>query len=195
MKEENEFNFNEIINEDFINLIFKDSNKTIKNFSESKNAIKNGRINLKFTTKSNIIGAVRNENNVGFYNIIKKIRSFGFIVSLIYVIFWLKDYKILFIIPVSFIIALIFDYFWNRKIITLIITSIIIIYFCNYFNLHSYYKWILICITFLQAMLVSIYNTFLSQEFTSDNLSFAVAIENKLIDEVYNTFTKKNIKI
>lgn len=195
MNQENDFDIDECLNEDFINSIFNGSNKNINNFSEFKNAVKFGKINLKFITKSNIIDAVNNKDNVGFYNIIKKIRSFGILISLIYVIFWLKDYKILFIIPISFIIAYLLDYFWNRKVLTLIITTILIICISNYLNLNAYYKWILIFASFLQAMLVSIYNSFLTQEFTNDSITFEIAIENNLIDEVYNDYTKSYIKI
>ena len=195
MNQENDFDIDECLNEDFINSIFNGSNKNINNFSEFKNAVKFGKINLNFITKSNIIDAVNNKDNVGFYNIIKKIRSFGILISLIYVIFWLKDYKILFIIPISFIIAYLLDYFWNRKVLTLIITTILIICISNYLNLNAYYKWILIFASFLQAMLVSIYNSFLTQEFTNDSITFEIAIENNLIDEVYNDYTKSYIKI
>ena len=87
------------------------------------------------------------------------------------------------------------DYFWNRKVLTLIITTILIICISNYLNLNAYYKWILIFASFLQAMLVSIYNSFLTQEFTNDSITFEIAIENNLIDEVYNDYTKSYIKI
>lgn len=177
--------------ENIILLISDEKNKEIKEFDDFKEAIKYGKLNLKFNYDANLINVLSNNNNIGFYNIIKNIKNFGLIICLIYIVFWVKDYKILFIIPIVPVIGRILDYFWNRKIILTILLIFTILITCNYLNLNYYYKYILISLTILQAMLYSIYNSFLEQEFTYDETRFNYAVENKLINKIYVTYTKK----
>lgn len=174
-----------------ISQVFGKDHQKIKNFEDFKESVKFGKVSLKFKYDSKLIHEFVGNQNSGFYNGIRNLKNIGVIIYFGYSMLINSDYKILYLIPILFIIRKIIYYMWHKKLITTIILILAAYLTCNY--LHFNYKTILIAFIILQSISHSAYLNFLEEYFSFDEIRFGHGIENKLITKIYDSYNNRLI--